>query len=123
MKDKIYLYITSLWLLFFLLIILKINFPICFTNYQFIGFNELFKKNIISAVSIIFLVFGLVYCASFNYRVQGTCQTQVKIKNIKNINYKHLTFLTTYIIPLICFDLSKLCKSDISSSWISYLYN
>lgn len=30
------------------------------------------------------------------------------ITKIENINFEHLTFLTTYIIPLICFDLSNI---------------
>ncbi len=27
-----------------------------------------------------------------------------KIAKIENINYEHLTFLTTYIVPLVCFN-------------------
>ena len=30
-----------------------------------------------------------------------------KINKITDINYEPLTFLTTYIIPLVCFDLTK----------------
>ena len=35
-------------------------------------------------------------------------QPSVKIVSIKNENYEYLTFLTTYIIPLVCIDLSSL---------------
>ena len=30
-----------------------------------------------------------------------------EIIEIKNIDYEHLTFLTTYIVPLVCFELSE----------------
>ena len=107
--DKIGLYITSLWLLFLLLILLTIDIPITFSNnYTFIGFDELLKRNIIPVVSFIFLLIGIIYCFRFDYKFKGTAPLQIKVEEIKNVNYEHITFLTTYIIPLLSFDISNL---------------
>lgn len=106
--DKIGLYITSLWLLFFLIFVLKVDiFIFCDTTHKFIGFKELLKRNIVPISSLIFLVIGLGYYKSFNYRISGTCYIQTKIKRLRNKNYEHITFLTTYIIPLIAFNLNE----------------
>lgn len=107
--DKVGLYITSLWLLFLLLIILTYDFPInCSNNCVFIGFKELLKRNIVPVVSFIFLCIGIGYYFRFDYKFEGTPQLQIKVEKIKNVNYEHITFLTTYIIPLLSFDISKL---------------
>ncbi|GFZ93975.1 hypothetical protein GCM10008018_45550 [Paenibacillus marchantiophytorum] len=37
----------------------------------------------------------------------GSQRTAFKITKIQNVNFEHLTFIATYIIPLIAFDLSK----------------
>ena len=106
--DKIGLYITSLWLLFFLIIILKLDIPICFGNWKFIGFKELFLRNVTPTISLFFLVIGIGYYMAFDYRIRGTHPLQMKVKSLKNKNYENLTFLTTYIVPLICFDLTSI---------------
>jgi len=105
--DKIGLYIISLWLLFFLIILLKLDIPICFKNWEFIGFKELFSRNVLPSISLIPLIIGLAYYQCFNYRAKGAKPLQMKVISVKNKNYEHLTFLTTYIVPLICFDLSS----------------
>jgi len=62
MWDKFELYVMSLWLLFFLIIVLTANIPICFEeNCSFIGFEELLLTNIIPAVSLVFLILGAVF--------------------------------------------------------------
>lgn len=35
--------------------------------------------------------------------MKGTPELSFKIREVENIDYEHLTFLTTYIIPLVCF--------------------
>jgi len=107
--DKVGLYVTSLWLLFFLLIVLTIDVPITFSkNYIFIGFEELLKRNIIPIISFVFLILGIIYCFYFNYKFKGTAPLQVEVQEIKNVNYEHILFLTTYIIPLLSFDISNI---------------
>lgn len=108
MKQKIELYIISLWLLFLLIIIIRIDVKICFDNCQFIGFEKLFKGNVIPFVAFFFFILGFIFYFRFKYLINGGANIPVKIKKIENINYEHLTFLTTYIVPLICFDLSQI---------------
>lgn len=40
--------------------------------------------------------------------MKGTKELSFKITEIENIDYEHLTFLTTYIIPLVCFQFENL---------------
>jgi len=67
----------------------------------------LLRKNIFSVVALIFQIFGVIIYFRFNYRLGGSKSLPVKIVEIEDINYEHLTFLTTYIIPLICFNLTS----------------
>lgn len=106
--DKVGLYFTSLWLLFLLIIIVTGNIPICFENWEFISFKQLLTLNIIPLICIALLMISLIYVIIFNHKIKGTCPTQINVKKVVNRNFEHLTFLTTYIIPLICFDLSQL---------------
>jgi len=106
--DKIELYIVSLWLLFLLIFIVTVKIPICFgDDCSFIGIEKIFFSNLIPNLALCFLLLGIVCVVRFKYKISGSEQTPIKIKNIENKNYEHLTFLSTYIIPLIAFDLTK----------------
>lgn len=108
-KAKRDFYIISLWLFFVLLFILTVDIPVCFkTDARFIGLKELIMRNIISIICTIFIVYGFVLWRKYKYMFKGTPRLPVKVKNVENINYEHLTFLTTYIIPLICFDFTNI---------------
>lgn len=107
-KAKIDFYIISLWLFFLLLIILTIDIPISFEkDSKFIGAEALVGRNIIPLICIGFLLYGFYLWRKYKYVFKGTPNLPVKITKVENINYEHLTFLTTYIIPLICFDFSN----------------
>jgi len=108
MRKKVELYIISLWLLFLLIIVNKINVNICFDGCEFIGFKQLLIDNIIPVIAFTFFILGFVFYFRFKYSIGGGTNLPVKIKKIENVNCEHLTFLTTYIIPLICFDLSQI---------------
>lgn len=102
---KIQLYILSLWLLFFLVLILKINIPIYFgTDWEFVGFNKLLNDNYISLACIILLLLGILFYFMFDYKIEGTKKLAFQVDVVENANYEHLSFLATYIIPLICFN-------------------
>lgn len=108
-KAKREFYIISLWLFFVLLFILTVDIPICFSiDAKFIGMRELISRNIIAIICIIFIVYGFILWCKYKYLFKGTPGLPVKIDNVENINYEHLTFLTTYIIPLICFDFKNI---------------
>lgn len=105
--EKYQIYIISLWLLFLLIIVIYFEVPICFfDNCKFIGFEKLLTpKILISSISFIFLFLGVLFYFSFKRKLQEAKNLPTTIDYIENINYEHLTFLTTYIIPLISFNL------------------
>ncbi len=105
MLRKIGLFFLSLWLLFVLIIIITIKVPVCFSgNCQFIGFWSLIKTNIIPLMSLVSLIIGAISFWDFRWKVKGSQELSFEIMEIQSIDYEHLTFLTTYIIPLVCFN-------------------
>ncbi|WP_424653440.1 anti-phage protein KwaA [Capnocytophaga sputigena] len=108
MYRKIGLFFLSLWLLFLSIIIITIDIPIYFgDNYKFVNLKELFLQNIVPFICILCLIIGIVSYFDFSFKIKGANQMPFKITKITDINYEHLTFLTTYIIPLVCFDFAK----------------
>lgn len=106
--EKFELYILSLWLLFLLIIVVTIDLPICFEfDCRFIGWRSLAGRNIVPIIALVFVGLGALYYFRFNYKISGSQSIPVEVSNVKDINYEHLTFLTTYIIPLICFNLTS----------------
>ncbi len=109
MIRKIGLYFLSLWLLFVLIIIITVKVPISFSNENsFEGLSCLLKTNVIPLLSLLAILIGLISYWDFRYQMKGTPELSFKITEIENIDYEHLTFLTTYIIPLVCFQFDNL---------------
>lgn len=109
MTRKIGLFFLSLWLLFLLIIIITAEIPICITaNCEFIGWLVLAKNNIIPIFCLIALIVGLISFLDFRFQMKGTPELSFKITEVENIDYEHLTFLTTYIIPLVCFQFESI---------------
>lgn len=109
MKQKIELYIISLWFLFLLLFINKIHVPLFFgPDCSFVGFRELLRLNVVPSVSLGFIILGAILYWRFNYRVvQGASDLPMKITKIEDLYFENLSFLITYIIPLVGFDLDS----------------
>lgn len=106
--EKFELYILSLWLLFLLIIVITIDVPMCFQpDCSFIGLMELGVRNVVPAVALLLVGLGALYYLRFNYKISGSKSIPVEVSSVEDINYEHLTFLTTYIIPLICFNLTS----------------
>jgi hypothetical protein len=109
MFQKIKLYIVSLWFLFLLLFVVKVNIPICFDGKcEFIGFKALILTNGIPLFALIFMILGAFFYFGFNSSItKGATLLSKKITSIKNLNSETLSFLATYIIPLACLDMDK----------------
>ncbi len=112
MKEKISLkfrfYIMSLWLLFFLIFFLTINVESIFdANGVYVGTLEILKRNWLALSSLVLCLLGVFFALQINYEWKGVYNPPYEISSIRNENYEYLTFLTTYIIPLICIDLEK----------------
>lgn len=106
--EKFELYILSLWLLFLLIVVITIEIPICFQpDCGFIGLKALLSRNVVPAIALLFVGLGALYYFRFNYKIAGSQSIPVQVSSVEDINYEHLTFLTTYIIPLICFNLTS----------------
>lgn len=102
---KLRFYFMSLWLLFVLIFLLTVDIPICFSkDAHFIGFGPLLKRNWLAFISLLFAILGWLVASREKQRWAGVTNPPYKIESIKNENYEYLTFLTTYIIPLICID-------------------
>jgi len=109
MIRKIGLYFLSLWLLFVLIIIITAKASICFSkDCSFVGFYYLLSNNVIPLLSLLAILIGVISYFDFRYQLKGTPELAFKITEIENIDYEHLTFLTTYIIPLVCFQFDNL---------------
>ncbi len=108
MIRKIGLFFLSLWLLFLLMIIITVDIPVCFSgNCEFIGFNYLLSHNVIPIIGIISLIIGAFSYYDFKFQMKGAPERSFKITEIENVDYEHLTFLTTYIVPLVTFNFAS----------------
>lgn len=105
MYRKIGLFFLSLWLFFILTIVITYDIPISISSdFEFIGIGVLLSKNIIPLICIVCLLIGLYSYLDFSHQLKGATQMPFVITEINSIEYEHLTFLTTYIIPLVCFN-------------------
>ena len=109
MWQKIELYIISLWFLFLLLLIQKLQLPLCFgTGCRFIGLRALISLNVVPSVSLIFIILGGIFYWRFNYKVEkGASNLPKKITRLEDLYFENLAFLITYIVPLVGFDLDR----------------
>ncbi|HEM8784533.1 anti-phage protein KwaA [Enterobacter hormaechei] len=107
-RRKIDLYILSLAILFCFFIFITLKFPVCFgAKCEFIGWSLLLKNNVVPLVCLGLLIYCWIAYRRFKYNTNKTVELPLKIIKIEKINYEHLTFLATYIIPLITFDFEK----------------
>jgi len=105
--KKFELYIVSLWLLFLLVAIAKVDIPVCFgEGCKFVGVEEVIRKNYVALIAVIFLAAGGLFFLRFNYQINGGKRVAQKITKIEDSNFEHLTFLATYIMPVAFYELS-----------------
>ncbi|MGY3173844.1 hypothetical protein ACVWYU_003247 [Pseudomonas sp. TE12234] len=105
---KFELYLISLWLLFILMIVVKMDVPVCFgADCNYIGTLELISANVLPVISLVLILVIAICYLRFRYRIQSNVSLPVIAKNVEDLSYEHLTFLTTYIVPLICFNLDN----------------
>ncbi len=109
MWQKIELYIISLWFLFVLLFANNAHIPLCFeSDCAFIGFKKLIEMNVIAITSILFIILGAIFYLRFNYKIEKAAPTLPKsVSKIEDLYFENLTFLITYIIPFVGFDLDR----------------
>ncbi len=107
-RRKVDLYILSLGLLFLFFIIMSIQFPDeSFFLKDFKSWNELILKNILTIISLLALIYCFDAYKKFDFDLKGTTEIPFEIRKIDDANYEHLTFLATYVVPLISFNFSE----------------
>ncbi|AXJ04813.1 hypothetical protein CFN16_12005 [Pseudomonas fluorescens] len=105
---KFELYVISLWLLFLLMIVVKVDIPICFArDCHYVGTLVLISTNVLPLISLAFIGIVIICYIRFKYRIESNVGLPVVAKKVEDLSYEHLTFLTTYIVPLICFNLDN----------------
>lgn len=97
---KIRMYISSLWLLFAMLIVSSFRLPSDF-SLKFKWVEELFAMNVPSCICGFMLLICALCIWSFKTCVDGTLQLSVKIRKVEDRNADFLLLLSTYIIPLV----------------------
>lgn len=97
---KIGLYILSLFWFFLLLIICE--FKPCLPIEVFL------TKNIVSIIALVGLAFSVMFMLIFNHISKGAIGEVVQIKEIEDVTSDQLTFLVTYILPLIFYEYNNL---------------
>lgn len=100
---KIQMYMISLCLLFVLIIPISFEVPAKMKDWQ-----EWCKTNVLTLICLfmIFIIFILI--KQLEYRWKGTKELPVTVSEVKSENFEYLTFLTTYIIPLVCIDMDNI---------------
>lgn len=105
--QKMNLYILSLGILFVFIIIISFKLPeniyIPFIwNWNIVC--HILKINLVSIISISAIVYCIIAYIKFQIDMDTSPNIPFTINKIENLNYEHLTFLATYIIPLVSFD-------------------
>ena len=106
---KILLYNLSLVPLYVLCMIQKFNttnvdkFDGEYKNIEF--YKEIILNNLWVIFFIFLIMFSYITYKKFIGELNTTSKIPQKFSNIKNIDFNHLTFIATYILPLLAFKL------------------
>ena len=106
-RRKIDLYILSLGLLFIFFFIIAVESPASFSFKDAESWKSLVMINPLPVISIFCLFYCLFAYIRFDFDLKGANEIPFEVKKLENINYEHLTFLATYVVPLISFDFGK----------------
>lgn len=105
MKRKIGLFFLSMWLFFALTMIITARIPTYFeSDWVFVNGLDLLLQNIIPLLCLVGIFIGIYSYLDFKFILKDATNMPFTITKIEEINYEHLTFLTTYIVPLVCFN-------------------
>lgn len=104
-RRKVDLYILSLALLFLFFTILTMTFPEgSIQPISLEAWVRFLTPNVVPMISIVLLCYCIYAYKRFEFDLRGATDIPFEIKKIEGINYEHLTFLATYVVPLISFD-------------------
>ena len=100
---KLCLYLISLWLLLFMLIILKADLSRIAHNMTWKTWQSVLADNVVPVICLILILIGGIGYILFLDKLNNAKDLPVQIEHCDSINYENLSFLATYIIPMVCF--------------------
>lgn len=103
---KLSLYCISLWILMFMLIVLKIDVSMFCSGINWESFKMFFCSNIFTVICIGMMLVGLIGYVYFKDKLNDAKRLPVEIEECQSVNYENLSFLATYVIPLVCFPMN-----------------
>lgn len=71
---------------------------------EFIGVSNFHSGIIVPIICFVCLVWGGYEFKKFEFDIKGSPDLPFRLIKVESINYEHLTFLATYIIPLVTFN-------------------
>ena len=108
---KIQMYLISLWLLFVLIIPITIRLVPYEEILKVGGWPEVAglvcRQNLLPLICVFMALLGFALFRLLEHRWNGTRCIPVEAISVENENFEYLTFLTTYIIPLVCINLDE----------------
>ena len=108
---KIQMYLISLWLLFVLIIPITIRIVPYKEILEAGGWAQaaglICRQNLLPLICTFMAFFGFVLFRLLEHRWNGSRRLPVEVASAENENFEYLTFLTTYIIPLVCINLDE----------------
>jgi hypothetical protein len=107
-RRKIDLYILSLGLLFVFILIMTIEFPEGVLDLKhFSSWSRFLSFNIFPTIIFLCLCYAFFAYFRFDFDLKGATDIPFEVTKVESINYEHLTFLATYVIPLISLEFSS----------------
>lgn len=103
---KLSLYCISLWILMFMLIVLKLDVSMISKKNGFHTLKEFFFTNMFSWVCLCVILAGVLGYVFFRDYLKNAKRLPVEIEECESVNYENLSFLATYVIPLVCFPMN-----------------
>lgn len=91
---------------FFLLIVLKIDLTGILPRNSEIPIKDILLNNLVVLICLILMIVGFVGYIVFRDKLKSAKELPVRLIECKSINYENLSFLATYIIPLMCFPMN-----------------
>ncbi len=106
---KLQLYVLSLWLLFLLLIVITLDVSMSWDQIlEPSGWKKFLCNNTIPVFSLVMILSAVLAYFKFDYDLKGATQLPFEVTAVDDINYEHLVFLATYIVPLISFNFESI---------------
>lgn len=107
-RRKVDLYVLSLGVLFVFILIMTIELPEGVVDFKHVSsWVRFFGFNIFPSIIFASLCYAVFAYFRFDFDLKGATDIPFQVTKVEGINYEHLTFLATYVIPLISFEFSS----------------